>query len=450
MPDLARKTRICLIALKEDLPYVIIRSQGDNMKYTLPRGTKDILPDEVGIWQFIESTAIKLFQQYNYKEIRTPIFEMTDLFTRSIGSTTDIVSKEMYTFLDKSNRSLTLRPEETASVVRACLQGNLIGPDKKVVKLYYLGPMFRYERPQAGRYRQFHQLGIELFGSSDPLADIEVIALGVELFKSLGLKDLEVDINSVGCKACRPAFRDKLKAYFKDNKKNLCKECQARLEYNPLRILDCKVGRCQQYIKNAPAPLDTVCKECRKNFELITGLLEKFGIKYRINNRLVRGLDYYTRTTFEIISKQLGAQNAICGGGRYDTLVEELGGKPTPATGFAVGIERVIEVMKAQNIKVPEPKAVDLFIAALGDAAKKKGFEILSQARSLDFIADMDYLGRSLKAQMKVSNKIGAKLTYIIGEEELKKGAGILRAMKTGEQEEVKFDKITEKLKGLV
>ena len=417
------------------------------MKYTLSRGTKDILPDEVGVWQFIEGTAIKLFEEYNYKEIRTPVFEGTNLFTRSIGSTTDIVSKEMYTFLDKGGRSLTLRPEGTASVVRACLENNLIGPDK-LVKLYYLGPMFRYERPQAGRYRQFYQIGVEVFGSADPFVDAEVIALGVSLFASIGLKDLEVDINSIGCAECRPIFREKLKDYFEANRKNLCKDCQERLDYNPLRILDCKEGRCQQYIKGAPAPLDHVCGECKKNFESIIKLLESSDIKYRINNRLVRGLDYYTRTTFEIVSKQLGAQNAVCGGGRYDTLVEELGGKPTPATGFAIGVDRVIEVMRAQNVLIPESKAVDLFIVSLGEEAKKKGYDILSKVRAKGLTADMDYLGRSLKAQMKAADKIGAKLVYIIGDEEIKKGLGILRVMETGEQEEVKFDCIIEKLKG--
>ena len=407
------------------------------MKYSLPRGTKDILPDEIGIWQFIEKTCREIFELYNYAEIRTPIFESTDLFARSIGSTTDIVSKEMYTFQDKKGRSLTLRPEATASVVRACIQNNLIGPDK-VTKLYYFGPMFRYERPQAGRYRQFHQAGVEVFGTNDPLADAEVIEMAVKLFESLGLKNLEVDINSVGCKECQPAYRDKLKAYFKDVKKNLCKDCQARLEYNPLRILDCKNNACQKYISKAPASLDSLCRNCKLNFEQVTGYLKGFGIKFVINNRLVRGLDYYTQTTFEVISKKLGAQNAVCGGGRYDNLVEDLGGKITPASGFAIGIERVIEVMKSSNLQSPVP-SLQLFITVIGEEAKKKGYELLGKVRSKGIKADMDYMGKALKSQLKTADRLKAKYTYIIGEEELKKGEGLLKNMEDGSQKEVPF-----------
>jgi len=415
------------------------------MKYTLPRGTKDILPDEVGIWQFIEETCRRIFEVYNYAEIRTPIFEITDLFARAVGSTTDIVTKEMYTFKDKKGRSLTLRPEATASVVRAGIQNNLISPDK-ITKLYYFGPMFRYERPQAGRYRQFSQAGVEVFGSSDPLVDVEIIEMAVRLFETLGLKDLEVDINSVGCKKCQPAFRDKLKTYFKDIKKNLCKDCQERLEYNPLRILDCKNEKCQKYIGEAPASIDTLCKECKLNFKEVTEYLKSFAIKFKINSRLVRGLDYYTRTTFEVVSKVLGAQNAVCGGGRYDNLVEELGGKSTPASGFAIGIERVVEVMKSFNLQSPVSNP-QLFIAVMGEEAKKKGFELLSEARRGGIKADIDYTGKTLKAQMKTADRLKSRYTYIIGEEELRKGKGLLKNMEDGSQKEVSFTELVAFLK---
>jgi histidyl-tRNA synthetase len=409
------------------------------MKYSIPRGTKDILPDETALWQSLEETCRKVFELYNYKEIRTPIFEKTELFTRSIGTTTDIVKKEMYEFKDRKGRSLTLRPEETAPVVRACLENNLIRPEQ-LIKLYYIGPMFRYERPQAGRQRQFHQAGVEAFGSSDPLIDVEIIVMNMQLFKAMGLQNLEVDINSVGCKKCRPEFKKRLKTYFKENIKHLCKDCKERFEYNPLRILDCKEVRCQEYILEAPASVDTLCPECKEHFDKVVKLLSDTEVNYKINNRLVRGLDYYTKTTFEVVSNLLGAQNAVSGGGRYDTLVEEFGGKPTPATGFAIGMERVIEVLGKSNVQRPMSKVADLFIATLGDEARKVGFDLLTKVRKMGAVADMDYLGKSLKAQMKAADRMGARFVYIVGEDELKKKSGILKDMKTAEQKEVAFD----------
>jgi histidyl-tRNA synthetase len=406
------------------------------MKYTVQRGTKDILPSETPIWQALEKTCQRLFDLYNYEEIRTPIFEQTELFTRSIGDTTDIVSKEMYTFQDRKGRSLTLRPEETAPVVRACLQNNLIGKDK-ITKLYYFGPMFRYERPQAGRQRQFHQAGVEVFGSADPLLDVEVIILAEQIFNRLGLRDLEVDINSVGCKDCRPKYIKKLNAYFKDNIKDMCGDCKKRLQVNTLRILDCKEKGCQEYIQNAPASLDTLCQECKDHFKQVIDELKALKINYKINNRLVRGLDYYTRTTFEIVSKELGAQNAVCGGGRYDDLVKDLGGPDLPAIGFAIGLERVIELLRGRDLRV---KAVTIYIATLGDAARKLGFNMLTKVRKAGFTADIDYLSRSLKAQMKAADREGAKYVYILGEDEVKKGSAVLKNMETGKQEEVKCD----------
>jgi histidyl-tRNA synthetase len=421
------------------------------MKYSAPRGTYDILPEETPIWQAVEKTCRRLFAIYNYKEIRTPIFEPTELFFRSIGETTDIVSKEMYTFTDRKGRSLTLRPEETAPVVRACLENNLISKDQ-ITKLYYLGPMFRYERPQAGRQRQFHQAGVEVFGSDDPRLDVEAIVLAEQIFNRLGLLDLEVDLNSVGCGKCRPEFIKKLKAYFKSDIKKMCEECQKRLEANPLRILDCKEGPCQNYIEKAPAAMDTICADCKSHFKAVLAGVESVGLKYKINNRLVRGLDYYTRTTFEVVSRQLGAQNALCGGGRYDTLVEELGGKPTPAMGFAIGLERLIKVLEAQKPDtVSRKKMLSVYIATLGEEARRVGFDILDKLRRAGISADMDFIGKSLKAQMKAADREETRQVLIIGEDELKSGKAILRNMKTASQEEIACDAriIVEKLQPL-
>lgn len=343
----------------------------------------------------------------------------------------------------------------TASVVRAGLENNLISEDN-LAKLYYVGPMFRYERPQAGRQRQFNQAGVEAFGSFDPLLDAEVIQLSVKLFEALGLKDLEVDINSVGCKKCQPKFKEAIQKYFRDNIKNMCEDCKERLETNPLRILDCKEPPCQKYIEKAPASVDNLCGECKNHFDQVVGWLGPstssgqggLGIRYKINDRLVRGLDYYTRTAFEVVSKQLGAQNAVCGGGRYDDLVEDLGGKPTPAIGFAVGLERVVEIIKKMNIEPGICDGVNLFIATLGEEAKKVGFDLLTGAREQGLSADMDYMGKSLKAQMKAADRMKACCVYIIGEEELKKKSGILKNMKTAEQREVPFDQLIAQFSG--
>ncbi|MDD4179866.1 MAG: histidine--tRNA ligase [Candidatus Margulisbacteria bacterium] len=411
------------------------------MKYTAPRGTKDILPDDSSIWQVVENVCRAVFGLYNYQEIRTPIFEPTELFARSIGDSTDIVKKEMYTFADRKGRSLTLRPEATAAVVRAGLENNLISTDN-LTKLYYIGPMFRYERPQAGRQRQFNQAGIEAFGSNDPLLDAEVIQMAVKLFETLGLKELEVDVNSVGCKKCRPVYLEALKKYFQENIKHMCEDCKARFETNPLRILDCKEEPCQKYIAKAPAMVDHLDPECKDHFEKVVGWLGGLGVKFKINDRLVRGLDYYTKTAFEVVSKRLGAQNAVCGGGRYDDLVEELGGKPTPAIGFAIGLERLIEVLKSENKQQGMGHRIDLFIATIGDEARKVGFDLLTKARISGVRADTDYLGKSLKAQMKAADRLKAHYVYIIGEEELKKKSAMLKNMETADQKEVPFDQL--------
>jgi len=416
------------------------------MKYTRQRGTRDILPSEIKTWQFLEDNARAVFESYNYAEIRTPVFEQTELFTRSIGEDTDIVGKEMYTFIDKGERSITLRPEETAPVVRAIIENNMLGQNE-LVKLYYIGPMFRYERPQAGRSRQFHQAGVETFGSSDPLIDAEVIELGLRYFIQIGLKELEVDVNSVGCKKCRPKYKEELKKYFKGRARDLCDTCQGRLERNPLRILDCKEPKCQKAIESAPSTIDFLCQECGDHFKKVRSYLDEYGIRYKLNKRLVRGLDYYTKTTFEIISKSLGAQNAVCGGGRYDTLVEELGGKSTPAIGFAIGLDRLVMVMQDQKIKLPEEQRLQVYVVTLGDAAKEKGFEVLRNLRNMEIRSDMDYQGRSLNSQLKTADKLKAQFAIIIGDDELKNGLAVIRAMDEKTQEKIKFDEILGKFK---
>ncbi len=414
-------------------------------KYAAPRGTKDVLPADSSQWQKIENACRKVFELYNYKEIRTPIFESTELFTRSIGQTTDIVGKEMYEFKDRKGRSLCLRPEATAPVVRACIENNLLSADQ-TTKLYYIGPMFRYERPQAGRQRQFHQAGVEVFGSNEPRLDAEVIALNLQLLSEIGLKDLEVDVNSVGCVNCRPAYREKLRDYLKTNIKDMCSDCLDRFEKNPLRVLDCKEAKCQRYIENAPASSSMLCVDCSNHFKQMVGWLDGLMVKYKVNNRLVRGLDYYTKTTFEIVSNKLGAQNAVSGGGRYDGLVEELGGKPTPAVGFAIGIERILAIMSNDQCQMSNEGTIILYIAALGDEAAKVGFGLMQKARSQWISADMDYLGKSLKSQMKAADRAGAKFVYIIGDEEIKKQSAILKNMQTSSQEEVSFVGLFDKL----
>jgi len=411
------------------------------MKYTRQRGTKDILPGEISTWQFLEEKARSVFGNFNYAEIRTPIFEQTELFMRSIGEDTDIVGKEMYTFTDKGERSITLRPEETAPVVRAAIENNLFGRND-LVKLYYIGPMFRYERPQAGRSRQFHQAGVEVFGSSDPLIDVEVIELGLRYFVEIGLKALEVDVNSVGCKKCRPKYKEELMKYFKESSGEMCDTCRSRLEKNPLRILDCKEQKCQKLIEGAPSTTDFLCEECGTHFDKVKSYLNRYGISYKLNKRLVRGLDYYTKTTFEIISGSLGAQNAVCGGGRYDTLVQEMGGKETPSIGFAIGLDRLVLVLEDQKINVPQGSRLQVYIITLGDAARQKGFEVLRNLRNMGISSDMDYQSRSLNSQLKTADHLKAQYAVIIGDDELKNEIALIRNMDDKTQEKAKFKHI--------
>ena len=415
------------------------------MKYTALQGTKDLLPEDASKWRYLEEKIRVILSLYNYKEIRTPIFEQTELFKRSIGQDTDIVQKEMYTFMDQGKRSLTLRPEGTASIVRAFIEHS-IGEKSPLVKLFYFGPMFRQERPQKGRLREFYQYGAEVIGSLDPLVDAELIELGVRINNAFGLENLKLHLNSIGCKDCRPAHRDAFNKFVKDKIDKFCQECLIRLNRNPLRIFDCKNEGCIEALKDAPMILDYLDSECKEHFQKVRNYLEQMKIEYILNGRLVRGLDYYTRTTFEIKSESLGAQDTLLGGGRYDLLVSELGGKDTPAIGFAAGIERLIMVLDMQKKFPPDDERLDLFIAPLGDEAKSIGLKIVKDLREKGLKCDIDFLGRSLKSQLKEADRQKAKKVLIIGEDELRKGKGTLRDMETKEQKEIEFEKLLQEL----
>lgn len=417
------------------------------MDIVRPRGTNDFLPKDTAKWHYLESVLRQLCQEFGYGEIRTPLFEDTNLFQRGVGDTTDIVQKEMYTFTDQGDRSLTLRPEGTASVVRAYVEDKLYG-EAQPVKVYYMGPMFRYERPQAGRYRQFHQFGVECFGSNHPAADGEIIALAWEFYRRLGLKGLEVSINSVGCPNCRPKYRQLLQDYFRPHLGKMCKSCQERFEKNPLRILDCKNSECKELAKDAPNSIDSLCEECKEHFQSVCAYLTAAGISYRIDHRLVRGLDYYTKTAFEILVDTIGAQSAICGGGRYDGLVSQLGGPETPGVGFATGLERVLVALDQQNIAIPAQRHTEVYLASLGKDADLKAFQILQELRKAGIIAEKDLLGRSLKAQMKYADKLEAYYVVLIGEEELAQNVGMVRQMGKSEQQPIDLGNIVSFLIG--
>jgi len=415
------------------------------LKIQVPKGTQDILPEDIEKWYFIEDVIRKILNKYGYCEIRTPIFEHTELFVRGIGESTDIVNKEMFTFPDRKGRSLTLRPEGTAPVIRAYLE-NRMERISKVVKLFYFGPMFRCEKPQAGRFRQFHQFGIELIGSQSPVADVEIIAAALEIYETLGLKGLQVSINSVGCKKCRKDYIGKLKSFLENKKEQLCFECNNRIEKNPLRVLDCKNIKCRETLQEAPKIIDHLCDECKDHFEEVKECLSDLKIKYTIDERLVRGLDYYTKTAFEIISGELGAQNAIAGGGRYDNLVEELGGKETPGVGFAAGIERMIISMEKQKVSWPKKQYLDVFVVKIGEKNNIVAFQLLQEIRKAGISADLDYAGKSLKSQMRTANKYHVKYTVILGEEELGRNMVTLRNMETKEQKEIKINNLIDEL----
>lgn len=411
-----------------------------------PRGTKDILPDTVGDWNYVEGEIRELCRRFGYSEIRTPIFEHTELFQRGIGEGTDVVDKEMYTFTDRGERSITLRPENTASAVRAYLQNKLYA-QSNLVKLFYIGSMFRYDRPQAGRMREFHQFGVEALGEANPAVDAEVILLAMNLLEGLGLKDLELSINSVGCPKCRSKYRTMLQDFFRDKLEDLCEDCRSRFERSPLRILDCKKDSDKPYMADAPKITDCLCDECAEHFAKLKELLTSAGISFTHDPRLVRGLDYYTKTAFEIKYPPLGAQSAVAGGGRYDGLIEEMGGNPTPAVGFATGLERLLLALESQNLLPEKNRSVDAYVVALGEAAQAEGFKLLNSLRQQGLSAAMDFAGRSMKAQMKQANKLGAKYSVILGEDEIAEGVVMLRSMEDSSQAKVPMNQVAEKIK---
>lgn len=413
------------------------------MLTSAPRGTSDILPANSRNWQYLEQEIRDICHRFNYKEIRTPIFEHTELFLRGIGNTTDIVSKEMYTFEDRGGRSLTLRPENTAAVVRSYLENKLYA-DNYLNKLFYIGPMFRYDRPQAGRYRQFHQFGVEAIGTANPLVDAEIIMLAVQFLSSLGLQELQVVLNSVGCPKCRPVYKQKLQEFFKDKLGELCKDCAGRYEQNPMRILDCKVEKCQELSVGVPLITDCLCEECAEHFSHVKDYLTAAGIEYTLDPGLVRGLDYYTKTAFEIKYLPLGAQSAVCGGGRYDGLVEECGGNPTPGIGFAMGIERILLALQKQDLLASQEDNIDVYVVATDHISAAKALRLAYKLRENGISCDIDFAGRSIKAQMKSANKLNAQHVVIIAEQEIQDNTYSYKNMLTGEQ--ISIDATTDEL----
>lgn len=414
------------------------------MKVNGPRGTKDILPEEIYKWQYVEEKFRKICENFGYGEIRTPIFEHTELFERGVGETTDVVQKEMYTFKDKGDRSITLKPEGTASVVRSYIE-NKIYSKENLSKLYYITPCFRYERPQAGRLREFHQLGLEALGSQNPSLDTEIISLVDNFFKEIGLKDIELRINSIGCPKCRVTYNEKVREFLEKRLDSLCETCNERFYKNPLRIIDCKNDNCQKEIEGIPKMIDNLCEECSDHFEQLKDNLDNIDIKYIVDPNIVRGLDYYTKTAFEFISKDIGAKSTICGGGRYDNLVESLGGVETFAVGFAMGIERLLLAIENNNINIEEKDKLEVYIVSVGEESIKAGDKILNQLRIKGIKADRCYQDKGLKYQMKQANKLKAKNVIIIGEEELRENKVLLKNMETGVQEEVSIEEIIEK-----
>ncbi len=403
------------------------------------KGTKDVLPKDVHKNQYIEATALDIASKFGYKEIRTPVFEHTELFQRGVGDTTDVVQKEMYTFDDKGGRSITLRPEGTAGAVRSFLENGLCN-EALPQKVCYLISCYRYEKPQAGRLREFHQFGVECFGTASPLADAEIIALAKSIFDTLGVRDLSLEINSIGCPKCRAEYHKALKEYFASRKDELCDTCKGRLDRNPMRILDCKSPICHEIAQGAPVVIDYLCDECKEHFEKVQKYLDAQNIEYKINPQIVRGLDYYTKTVFEFVSNSIGAQGTVCGGGRYDGLVEELGGQHTASLGFAMGLERLMLLMEAQGCEFPQAEKPDLFIVALGEKATLKAVEIAKDMREEGFSALLDLNQRSIRAQMKYADKLGAKFNVVIGDNEVENKIAKLKNMQTGEETEINLD----------
>ena len=413
-----------------------------------PKGTKDIYGAYMDEWQRVEKIMRGICEDFSIGELRTPIFEHTELFLRGVGETTDIVQKEMYTFKDKGDRSVTLRPEGTAGAARSYIEHGIYN-NPQPTRFFYIGPMFRYENTQKGRQRQFHQFGVEMLGSYSPALDAEVISVAAELLKRLGINDVMLKINSLGGPECRQKYNKALREYIGSNIDKMCDDCKSRFEENPLRVLDCKEERCQHIIADAPVVLDYLGPECKEHFETVKAILDEMGIKYEVDDKIVRGLDYYTRTVFEFVSNGIGAQGTVCGGGRYDNLIAECGGQPTGAAGFAVGIERLLLVLEAQNGEFEKKNERDIYIGAIGQKGLVKGQGIAYRLRQAGVKAECDSVGRSVKAQMKYANKIGAAYSVILGDNEIDNDIVKLKNMETGEEEEVKvsalFDIMTSK-----
>lgn len=408
----------------------------------IPKGTKDVLPSESYKWHYVEKMARDVAKTFGIKEIRTPTFEHTELFLRGVGDTTDIVNKEMYTFEDKGKRSITLKPEGTAGVARAFIENGLQS-SALPLKMYYITPVFRYERPQAGRLREHHQFGVEFYGGSGADLDAEVILTAYTLLTNLGL-NVALNINSMGCKTCRAEYNKALKEFFKDSFSKMCPTCQIRYEKNPLRILDCKEEGCKELTKNSPKILDYLCNDCKAHFENLKGLLDVVGLKYTVNPLIVRGLDYYTKTVFEFVTTELGSQGTVCGGGRYDGLIEQIGGSSVPGVGFGMGFERVIMLMEQKGVVIPNNEGVKVFIASQGDAGYKKAFELCYKLRSLKVSAETDHMSRSFKSQFKYADKIKAEYVIAIGDNEIESGVVAIKKMSDGSIDNVEIDKIIE------
>ena len=400
------------------------------------KGTEDVLPKESYRWQFVENVMREEARAFGFKEIRTPVFEHTELFARGVGQTTDVVQKEMYTFDTKGGESVTLRPEGTAGAARAVLE-HALENEGLPIKASYFVSCYRYEKPQAGRLREFHQFGLEVYGTQSPVADAELICAAQSIFERLQIEQLRLEINSIGCPQCRAKYHEALKAYFEGYKDELCDTCLSRLEKNPMRILDCKSPVCSKIAEGAPKITDYLCEECEEHFKAVQRYLDKAGVKYTVNPTIVRGLDYYTKTVFEFVTDCIGAQGTVCGGGRYDGLIEELGGKHMPSLGFAMGMERLLMVMDKQGIKIPEFDECKLYIATMGEGAKEKAFELAGVLRQCGMIIETDIVGRGLRAQMKYADKIGAKYSMVLGDNELEQNKAVVKNMSTGKQTEV-------------